>query len=144
MSTASIIKAAREQRNPQLLADIIPYAKALGMTFSRDVDSLVGRLDFQQLLIGDLGIGALHGGSVGALLEATAILSLLWDVEDEKLPQTINFSVEHLRIGRPKTVYASAIVTRHSPRLAKLRATAWHDDPSEPISTAYALLLLAP
>lgn len=143
MSIASILQAAREQRNPQLLADAVPYAKALGMSFSQDDKALIGKLEFQQLLIGDIGIGALHGGSVAALLETTAIFSLLWEVEDLRFPQTVNFSVEHFRTGRPKTTYASAIVTRHSKRVANVRATAWHDDPSDPIATAYAHLLLA-
>lgn len=122
----------------------MPYAKALGICFRQDDDRLVGQLDFQQLLIGDLGIAALHGGSVGALLESTAIFSLLWEVEDEKLPQTVSFTVEHFRTGRPKTIYASAIVTRHNPRVANVCATAWHDDPAKPVATAYAHLLLPP
>ena len=143
MSTESILKAAREQSNPQLLADTIPYAKALGITFQQEENGLIGKLDFQQLLIGDIGVGSLHGGSVAALLESTAIFSLLWQVEDLALPRTLGFRVEHFRTGRPKITYASAIVTRHSPRVANVRATAWHEDPSDPIATGYANLLLA-
>ncbi len=144
MSKDEILRAAREQGNPQLLADKIPYAKALGIQFSQEGEELVGKMEFSQHLIGDIGVGALHGGTIGALLESTAIFSLLWEVEDTKMPKTINLTVEYLRSGRPKTTYASATITRHGRRVANVRATAWQDDPEKPIAAAYAHFLLVP
>jgi uncharacterized protein (TIGR00369 family) len=144
MSKDNVLREAREQGNPQLLADIIPYAKAMGIRFSQEDDKLIGQMDFKQILIGDIGVGALHGGTIGALLESTAIFSLLWQVEDTTMPKTINLTVEYLRSGRPKTTYASAIVTRHGRRIANVRATAWQEDPNKPIAAAYAHFLLVP
>lgn len=144
MSKDNILREAREQGNPQLLADKIPYAKAMGISFSQEDDKLIGRMEFEQLLIGDIGVGALHGGTIGALLESTAIFSILWEVADTTMPKTINLTVEYLRSGRPKTTYASAIITRHGRRVANVRATAWQDDPTKPIAAAYAHFLLVP
>ncbi len=144
MSKDNVLREAREQGNPQLLADIIPYAKALGIRFSQEDDKLIGQMDFEQILIGDIGVGALHGGTIGALLESTAIFSLLWEIEDTKMPKTINLTVEYLRSGRPKTTYASASITRHGRRVANVRATAWQEDPNKPIAAAYAHFLLVP
>lgn len=144
MSTDKFIQAARANKNPQLLADKIPFAKALGIGFEQEGDKLIGKMDFEQHLIGDIGIGALHGGTIGALLESTAIFSILWEVADTKMPKTINLTVEYLRSGRPKLTYASAEITRHGRRVANVRATAWQDDPDKPIAAAYAHFLLVP
>ena len=144
MSFSDVLREAREQSNPQLLADLIPYAKAMGIGFSQEENKLVGQMDFEQILIGDIGVGALHGGTIGALLESTAIFSILWEVADTQMPKTINLTVEYLRSGRPKTTYASAIITRHGRRVANVRATAWQEDPNKPIAAAYAHFLLVP
>jgi uncharacterized protein (TIGR00369 family) len=144
MSKNELLKAAREQRNPQLLADKIPFVNALGIRFSQEGDALIGQMEFSQHLIGDIGVGALHGGTIGALLESTAIFSLLWEVEDTKMPKTINLTIEYLRSGRPKTTYASATITRHGRRVANVRATAWQEDRDKPIAAAYAHFLLVP
>ena len=144
MRTEEFIQAARAQSNPQLLADKIPYVKALGIQFAQEGDKLIGRMSFEEYLVGDVSIGALHGGTIGALLESTAIFSLLWEVADTKMPKTINLTVEYLRSGRPKMTYASAEITRHGRRVANVRASAWQDDPEKPIAAAYAHFLLVP
>ncbi len=144
MSTLDCIRQARELANPQLLVDRIPYAKQMGISMSLQDKTLVGQMDFSQHLIGDIGVGALHGGTIGALLESTAIFTLLWEVEETQMPKTINLTVEYLRSGRPKTTYASAEITRHGRRVANVRATAWQDDPTKPIAAAYAHFLLVP
>lgn len=106
--------------------------------------ALVGQMEFDQHLIGDIGIGALHGGTIGSLLESTSIFTLLWEVEKTLMPKTINLTVEYLRSGRPKTTYARAEITRHGRRVANVRAAAWQDDPEKPIAAAYAHFLLVP
>lgn len=144
MSLHDAIAEARAHGNPQMLVDKIPYAKSIGMSIDLHDNKLRGQLDFAQHLIGDLGIGALHGGTIGALLESTAIFTLLWEIQDTTMPKTINLTVEYLRSGRPKTTYASAEITRHGRRVANVRALAWQDDPSKPIAAAYAHFLLVP
>jgi uncharacterized protein (TIGR00369 family) len=144
MSVDKFIQKARAQKNPQLLVDTIPFARALGIEFDQKGDELIGKMNFDQHLIGDIGIGALHGGTIGALLESTAIFSLLWEVADTKMPKTINLTVEYLRSGRPKPTYASAEITRHGRRVASIRATAWQEDRDKPIAGAYAHFLLVP
>ena len=138
------IAKARESGDPQALVEQIPYAKALGMSMSMSEGQLVGQMDFAKHLIGDIGIGALHGGTIGSLLESTAIFTLLWEVEETQMPKTINLTVEYLRSGRPKTTYASAQITRHGRRVANVRAVAWQDDPDKPIAVAYAHFLISP
>jgi len=144
MGILEAIAKARTAGDPQALVEKIPYANALGMTMAIQEGSLIGQMDFAPHLIGDIGVGALHGGTIGCLLESTAIFTLLWEVEKTTMPKTINFTVEYLRSGRPKTTYASAQITRHGRRVANVRATAWQDDPEKPIAAAYAHFLLVP
>jgi uncharacterized protein (TIGR00369 family) len=144
MSAIDVIQQARLLGDPQMLVDKIPYAKAMGIGMRIEAGQLQGQMDFAQRLIGDIGVGALHGGTIGALLESTAIFTLLWEVQETTMPKTINLTVEYLRSGRPKTTYASASITRHGRRVANVRAIAWQDDPDKPIAAAYAHFLLAP
>ena len=144
MSKPNIIAEARAQDCPQMLADQIPFAKAMGITFAREDDLVLGQMAFDQHLIGDIGIAALHGGAIGTLLESTAIFTLLWEVERTKIPKTISLTVEYLRSGRPKPTYASAQITRLGRRVAAVRAIAWQSDRDKPIAAAYANFLLVP
>jgi uncharacterized protein (TIGR00369 family) len=122
----------------------IPYAKALGISMENDDSGVYGVMKFSQNLIGDIGIGALHGGTTGALLESTSILTLLWEIEHTKMPKTINLQVEYLRSGRPLDTFARATITRHGRRIANVRAEAWQDDPAKPIAVSSAHFLLVP
>lgn len=144
MDVLEAIAKAREAGQPQDLVQHIPYAQALGMSMSMSEDQLIGQMDFGPQLIGDIGVGALHGGTIGSLLESTAIFTLLWEVEKTQMPKTINLTVEYLRSGRPKTTFAKADITRHGRRVANVRAVAWQDDPEKPIAAAYAHFLLVP
>jgi acyl-coenzyme A thioesterase PaaI-like protein len=87
---------------------------------------------------------ALHGGAIGALLEITAILQLLHDNACERLPKTIDLSVDYLRSGRPQPTYGRAIVTRHGRRVANVRSEIWQDARSEPIAVSHGHYLLTP
>ena len=142
MSTLDKIRLARQNKNPAILTDHIPYAKALGITLSIEDDELIGRMEFDQPLIGDLGVGALHGGTIATLLESTAILTLLWQIDDMNIPKTINSTVEFLQPGRPLPTYATAQITRHGRRVANVRCTAWQKDRAAPIAASYSHFLL--
>ena len=43
---------------------------------------------------------ALHGGVIGAFLEITSIVQLLFDTSCERLPKTIDISIDYLRSAR--------------------------------------------
>jgi len=87
-------------------------------------------------------VPALHGGTLGALMESTAIFKLLWHGETTTVPKTINITVEYLRGARPQDVLARAEFTRRGRRVANVRVSAWQDDPDEPVAVATAHFLL--
>ncbi len=144
------------------LAGRVPYIRFLDISFDRRGDELTGVLNFDEKLIGNPQLPALHGGVTAAFLEVTSIITLSWallweDVESgaighdalergalPRLPKTIDFSVDYLRSGLPRDAYARAQVTRSGRRYASVRAEAWQDNHARPIASSNAHFLMPP
>ena len=95
-------------------------------------------------LIGNPALPALHGGTVGALLESAAIFELLVRAETVVLPKTITLTVDYLRSGRPQDTHARAFVTRQGRRVTNVRVEAWQEDRGKLIAAAAAIFLVKP
>ena len=124
------------------LQEAIPYARFMGITAELVDDDVVGRMRYSDHLVGNATVPALHGGTLGALMESTAIFKLLWKGETTTVPKTINITVEYLRGARPQDVFAKAVFTRHGRRVANVRVSAYQDDPEKPVAVATAHFLL--
>jgi acyl-coenzyme A thioesterase PaaI-like protein len=107
-----------------------------------DGDELITTMKFDHSLIGNPSLPALHGGTLGALLESSAIFELLWRAETVVLPKTITLTVDYLRSGQPVDTHARSIVTRHGRRVANVRVEAWQADRNTPVATAHAIFLV--
>ena len=141
----ALIKKRRNKALSQLIASI-PYISFLGVEFDRRGDEITAILPFKDELIGNPGLPALHGGSIAAFLEISAIIGLSWtqiwhQIEDSgpgsgystnagnfTLPKTIDFSVDYLRSGLPRDSYARAKVSRAGRRYASVHVEAWQDN----------------
>lgn len=141
---AARIAAAKASGDFVELAAAIPYARFLGLSFTLDDEGVLGRMAYAPRNIGNSALPALHGGTIGALLEFTATFQLLWHGEQSGgvLPKTISMTVEYLRTGRPLDTFARAHVVRQGRRVAPLRILAWQDDPAKPIAAASIQFLL--
>lgn len=127
------------------LVGAIPYARFLGLSIEHQPAGLVCKMSYADHLVGNPVLPALHGGTLGALLESTAIFQLMWESETVLLPKTINITVDYLRSARPVDTYARGIITKHGRRVMNVRAEAWQEDPAKPIATATAhFLVVAP
>ena len=142
------VQVVKERRDRALKALIggIPYVQFLGIRFDRRGDELTALLPFDEKLIGNPFLPALHGGVTSAFLEITAMIELSWsslweDMEkgtldpralDEshlpRLPKTIDFTVDYLRSGLPRDAYARARVNRSGRRYASVHVEAWQDN----------------
>jgi len=109
-------------------------------------DELTAILPFDDKLIGNPALPAIHGGVTAAFLEVTAIIELSWsamweDLESgriapdaavpdslPRLPKTIGFTVDYLRSGLPRDAYARARVVRSGRRYASVHVEAWQDN----------------
>ena len=120
----------------------IPYAAKLGMQVTEAVDGLLFRLPYRDQLVGNVAIGALHGGAVAGFMENAALLYLLLGKDEAPLPKSIDFSIEYLRSARQQDVYARCDMVRLGRRVALVEVTAWQDDEAKPVTTARCHLLL--
>jgi acyl-coenzyme A thioesterase PaaI-like protein len=142
------VQVVKQRRDAALhtLVDHVPYIKYLGLTFDRRGDELTGVLSYDDKLIGNPLLPALHGGVTAAFLEVTAIITLSWsylweDIEGgtldfdpgmapklSRLPKTVDFSVDYLRSGLPRDAYARARINRAGRRYASVHVEAWQDN----------------
>lgn len=144
MSIVDQIATFRRTGDPEPLMAAIPYAAFMGLTVDVSGEQLVGRLRYDDHLIGNPMLPALHGGTLGALLESTAIFHLLWEAETLVLPKTITITIDYLRSGRPVDTHARGTITKQGRRVVNVRAEAWQDDPARPIAIANGHFLIVP
>jgi uncharacterized protein (TIGR00369 family) len=142
VSLAEQLAKARTSGDYNALVDAIPYFHWLGLRVERQGSDVVTIMPFQDMLIGNPMLPALHGGVTGAFLESAAIISLMAGTQVEQVPKIINITVEYLRPGGPTDTVATGVITRQGRRVANVRAEAWQDDRRHPIASASAHFLL--
>ncbi|MEY4578425.1 MAG: hypothetical protein RL701_3128 [Pseudomonadota bacterium] len=120
----------------------IPYARLLGLSIEVVEGDPITTMRAAKHLIGNPILPALHGGTVGALLESAAIFKLIWEIKSIAVPKTINITVDYLRSARLVDTHARAIITKHGRRVANVQVRAWQGDESKPIAAAHAHFLL--
>lgn len=144
MTIESIVAAARVSRDWAPLVDLVPYARFLGMRLDIRGDQFSACMPFNQKLIGNPALPALHGGAIGGFLESAGLFFLLWDMDSVDLPRTINFTFEFLRSGRPVDIYASVFMVKQGQRVAHLRVEAWQSSPDKPIAIGHGNFMVEP
>ncbi len=144
MNLLDTVRVAREARDPARLVESIPYAQWMGMAPEITTGEFLTRMRYRPENIGNPILPALHGGTIGALLEMAAILHLLWESESVTLPKIINITVDYLRSGRPIDTLAKATVTRQGRRVVNVDVSAWQDDRSKPVASAQVHFLVTP
>jgi uncharacterized protein (TIGR00369 family) len=144
VSTAELIRAAKERGDLGRFVDAIPYARFLGISVAAEADQLEATLAYSDRNIGNPQLPALHGGVVGAFLETTAILQLLWQQESILVPKTITVTVDYLRSAGPVDTFGRATVTKLGSRVANVHASAWQADPEKPVAAINANFLVTP
>jgi acyl-coenzyme A thioesterase PaaI-like protein len=142
MTLIDRVTAARSSQDYQALVDLIPYAGFLGLTAAMQGDELITTLRFGAHLIGNPALPALHGGTLGALLESAAVFELLFRSETVVLPKTITLTIDYLRSGAPVDTHARGVVTRQGRRVTNVRMEAWQADRQRPVATAHAVFLV--
>jgi acyl-coenzyme A thioesterase PaaI-like protein len=140
------VQVIKQRRDAALEALVtgVPYIQWLGIRFDRRGDELTAILPFDEKLIGNPDLPALHGGATAAFLEVAAVIELAWagmwgEIEGNgtppaaaaarlHLPKTIDFTVDYLRPGLPRDAYARARINRSGRRYASVHVEAWQDN----------------
>lgn len=142
-----ILQDLRDQGRGQDLTSLlklIPYAQFLGLQVEQQGNEVITVLPFQDHLVGNTNLPAIHGGAIGAMLEMTAVLQLIYDTACERLPKTVDVSFNYLRSARDLTTYGRAIVTRRGRRVANVRTELWQEERDKPVAAAHGHFLLSP
>jgi len=132
----------RETGRFERILSAIPYARLLGLSVDIVDGDPVTTMRASQSLIGNPILPAIHGGTVGALLESAAIFKLVWEIRSIAVPKTINITIDYLRSARVIDTHARAIITKHGRRVANVQVRAWQTDESKPVAAAHAHFLL--
>ena len=149
------VQVVKQRRDAALkaLSEGVPYIRFMGIAFDRRGDELTGVMAYDDRLIGNPVLPALHGGATAAFLEVTAVITLSWaylweDIESgaldaetllenlPRLPKTVDFTVDYLRSGLPRDSYARARVTRSGRRYASVHVEGWQDNRARPHAQA--------
>ncbi|NKB26156.1 MAG: PaaI family thioesterase [Rhodobacteraceae bacterium] len=149
-----VVKQRRDEALRTLVSGI-PYMTWLGIAFERRGDELTAILPYDEKLIGNPMIPALHGGVTAAFLESDALIELGWSmiwpamesgaeapVSLPNLPKTIDFTVDYLRSGLPRDAYARARINRSGRRYASVHVEAWQDNRSRLFAQATGHFLM--
>ena len=136
------VEAARRALDPGMLVAGIPYARFLGISAELADGELVGRMRFSERLIGNPVLPALHGGTVGALLEITGLMTVVWTVEGTGVPKIINLTIDYLRSAAAEDVFAQGLVTKQGRRVVNVLVRAWQRDRERPVASANAHFLI--
>lgn len=154
-----VIKERRDRALKTLVGGI-PYVGFLGIRFDRRGDELTAVLPFDDKLIGNPFLPAIHGGVTSAFLEITAMIELSWSILWEemeqgtldprkldadhlpRLPKTVDLTVDYLRSGLPRDAYARARVNRSGRRYASVHVEAWQDNRSRLFAQATGHFLI--
>lgn len=161
MTRPEPVQVVKQRRDAALaaLTEAVPYARWLGIRFDRRGDELTAVLSYDDKLIGNPILPALHGGVTAAFLEMTALIELAWgplwaDVESGAvdvaspgavaMPKTIDFTVDYLRSGLPRDAYARARINRSGRRYASVHVEAWQDNRARLFAQATGHFLMSP
>ncbi len=156
------VQVVKQRRDAALKALVngVPYMNYLGVHFDRRGDELTAVLPFDEKLIGNPFLPAIHGGVTAAFLEITSVITLSWaylweDIEsgaidpDEmaagnlpRLPKTIDFTVDYLRSGLPRDAYARAVISRSGRRYASVHVEGWQDHQDKKFAQATGHFLM--
>ncbi len=127
----------------QALIDRVPYARFLGIQVIAQGDELTFVLPKHDNVVGNPTLPALHGGAVAGFMEQAAIIFILLQMGEPKVPKTIDFTIDYLRAGLFRNTYAECSVTRLGRRIANVHISAWQKNRQEPITIARAHFLLS-
>lgn len=142
-AVAQVLAEARRTGDWHPVLRAIPYLGFLGVEFEPAPGRRVAVMRFAEHLVGNPTIPALHGGTLGGLLESMAHLEWLASSEGLVLPKTITFTIDYLRSGKPQDTFAEASVVKPGRRVSTLHCRAWQEDPKSPIAIATVHLKVA-
>ena len=132
------------ERLNQAMIAAVPLNAALGL---RALDFGEGEatvlLPYRAELVGDPDRGVLHGGVITGLIDATCGLAVFMRLEEITRIATLDLRIDYLKPATPPhDVRVRAECYKLTRQIAFVRATAFHDDPADPIATSAGTFMI--
>ena len=140
MNVEEALRAAKTSGDFSPLVEVIPYLRFLGVRVEPREGRRIFVMPFAEHLVGNPTVPALHGGTLGGLLESIAHLEQIATAENARLPKTITLTIDYLRSGKTRDTYAVAKVVKTGRRVTTLQCVAWQEDENAPIASAMVIL----
>ena len=125
----------------------IPHHKAIGLEAVEAADGVaVMRVGYDKRFIGDPDSGAVHGGLVTTMMDATGGLAVLCAVPKGTPVATLDLRLDYLRGARPGIpLFGRAECYKLTPNVAFTRGTAYEQDNAEdPVANFIATYMIKP
>jgi len=126
---AALLARAKAEANPQLLCEVVPIARLMGMQASLvgDAEDTVSlTMPFIERLGGNMAVPAIHGGALATLMETAALLTGIW--QSGANARTITITVDYLRPAFLAETTATCVVLRKGRRVVSVQVTAAQGD----------------
>jgi len=144
MDFLTVLSESGRGQDMAAVLEHIPYARFLGVEIQQQGLEVITVLPFKEQLVGNERLPAIHGGVIGALLEITSVLQVLFETSCQRLPKTVDVNFDYLRSGKAMTTYGRAIVNRQGRRVANVRCELWQENREKPIALSQGNYLLKP
>lgn len=121
------------------MVDSTPQAAALGITLvSVETGLATMKVTYRSDLVGDPETGVLAGGVITTLLDhVCGLVAGSTSQQMERGTATLDLRIDYMRPAIPgRDVLATAHCTKMTRSIGFIRATAFEDDPADPIATA--------
>jgi uncharacterized protein (TIGR00369 family) len=122
-----------------------PQTVALGVEFV-SVEQGVGvlKVPYREDLVGDPETGVMAGGVITTLLDHTCGLAIKAAAFDFNATATLDLRIDYMRAAQPRrAVFARAHCYKLTHSIAFVRASAYEDDPDDPVATAQGAFVLS-
>jgi len=129
---------------------LMPYAQTMGMrVHALEDDGLVCHMPFDESLIGNVELPAIHGGALSSFMEMAATVEVARrqlghialeghvDIDhiSETVPIPLNVTVQYLRSAKDQDCYVRAEVLKLGRRSNTVLCRVWQEDESKPVAS---------
>ena len=141
MREADIVQAVLAQ---------MPYGATMGLQIhALETTSLICHMPFDDSIIGNMELPAIHGGALSSFMEMAATLEVArrqlqqaeWDEQADigqvsaMVPVPLNVTVQYLRSAKDQDCYVRAEVLKLGRRSNTVLCRLWQDDEAKPVAS---------
>ena len=125
---------------------MLPFVRSLGMQLESFDDAKVSvSMPYDPRMVGDIATGVMHGGTMFALMDSACGTAVMAHPSRPQITATLDLRLEYFRAATPgQRIIAHAECYHMTRTVAFVRATAWDNDESRPVTTATGVFTVTP